>query len=252
MGAHSGGTPPWTVEPGTLTTSPCYPWGRVSPFNSWHSQKAGSGGTPPGRPEGHPRTQASHTPLAWPCPALCAPKGPAVHSLKAQLRGCAAQGDNPLHPADLSSLFAQLTLPCPSPRGQPPGEEPGGWHGCGGRAWAGSLGSLGDAEQCLGKGAQEEEGPGACRKLWAPRLDPSDRRSRQPGGFQAPCSRNCGSSIPYSKSQAPALPRADTPTLQRGVGTRGKKWGRAGQLGTHLWAVGCWGPRGPRQWMLGG
>lgn len=88
------------------------------------------------------------------------------------------------------SLFAQLALPCPSPRGRPPGAGPGDWHGCRGGAWAGSLGSLGDAEQCMGRGAQEEEGPGACRKLWAPRLDPSNRRSRQPGGLQVPRSHD--------------------------------------------------------------
>ena len=111
----------------------------------------------PGETRGPPQQPKPAThPWLGPAPALCTPKGPAVHSLKAQLRGCAAQGGNPLGPADLRSLFAQLTLPCPSPRGQPLGAGAGlgGWHGCGGGAWAGSLGSLGDAEQCLWRGVQ--------------------------------------------------------------------------------------------------
>ena len=118
MGAHSRGTPPQMAEPGTLATSPCHPWGRTSqvlalPEGRIWQDSPGETRGPPQQPK-----PATH-PWLGPAPALCAPKGPAVHSLKAQLRGCAAQGGNLLCPADLRSLFAQLTLPCPSPRGQP-------------------------------------------------------------------------------------------------------------------------------------
>lgn len=67
-----------------------------------------------------------------------------------------------------------------------------------------------------------------------PWLGPVTGVSRQPGGLLAPCSCGLGSSILYSKSQAPALPRADAPTsshiTERGRDS-GQKWERAGQLG---------------------
>lgn len=81
--------------------------------------------------------------------------------------------------------------------------------------------------------------------------------SRRPGGLLASCSGGSGSAaLAFSTLKAKPLPSPGLmpPTsyiTERG-GDSGKKRERAGQLGlylgTHLWAVGCWGPRGPQQW----
>lgn len=97
------------------------------------------------------------------------------------------------------------------------------------------------------------KGPG-----WGPA---TGGRSRQPEHPLAP--GFCGSGdlafstlkaepLPSPKADAPPRPITDIREGQR----FSKKWERAGQprlcLGTHLWAVGCWGPRGSEQWMRKG